>query len=36
MEIRLNIVLDISDRMERVLLDIAGCPAGSPGHRRPP
>lgn len=30
MEIRLNIVLDISDRMERVLLDIAGCPAGIP------
>ena len=28
MEIRLNIVLDISDRMERVLLDIAGRPAG--------
>ena len=48
MEIRLNIVLDISDRMERVLLDIAGRPPdprtqetprdgkGSPSERSKP
>lgn len=36
MEIRLNIVLDISDRMERVLLDIAGRPAGSPRTQETP